>query len=53
MRMARIRPRTLMPRKPICPSIQSEAFMPDIIWLAILGGLFLATLAFVRLCDKA
>jgi hypothetical protein len=30
-----------------------EAFMPDIIWLAILGGLFLATLAFVRLCDKA
>jgi len=27
--------------------------MPDIIWLAILGGLFLATLAFVRLCDGA
>jgi len=27
--------------------------MPDIIWLAILGGLFLATLAFVRLCDEA
>jgi hypothetical protein len=27
--------------------------MPDIIWLAVLGGLFLATLAFVRLCDNA
>jgi len=27
--------------------------MPDIIWLAVLGGLFLATLAFVRLCDGA
>jgi len=27
--------------------------MPDIIWLAVLGGLFLATLAFVRLCDEA
>jgi len=27
--------------------------MPDITWLAILGGLFLATLAFVRLCDNA
>jgi len=27
--------------------------MPDITWLAVLGGLFLATLAFVRLCDEA
>jgi len=27
--------------------------MPDILWLAILGGLFFATLAFVRLCDEA
>jgi len=26
---------------------------PDLTWLAILGGLFLATLAFVRLCDAA
>jgi hypothetical protein len=39
----------LLSRRPI----QSEALMPDIIWLAILGGLFLATLAFVRLCDEA
>jgi len=27
--------------------------MSDIIWLAVLGGLFLATLAYVRLCDNA
>ena len=27
--------------------------MPDLLWLAILGGLFLLTLAFVRLCDEA
>jgi len=30
-----------------------EAFMPDLTWLAILGGLFLLTLAFVRMCDAA
>ena len=27
--------------------------MPDLTWLAILGGLFLLTVAFVRLCDIA
>jgi len=27
--------------------------MQDLIWLAGLGGLFLATLALVRLCEKA
>jgi hypothetical protein len=27
--------------------------MTDLMWLAILGGLFLVTLAFVRLCDAA
>jgi hypothetical protein len=27
--------------------------MSDAIWLAVLGGLFLATLAYLRLCDEA
>jgi len=27
--------------------------MNDLIWLAVLGGLFLLTLAYTRLCDKA
>jgi hypothetical protein len=27
--------------------------MQDLLWLAILGGLFLATLAYVRLCEEA
>jgi len=27
--------------------------MQDIIWLAVLGGLFAATLAYIRLCDQA
>ncbi len=27
--------------------------MSDVIWLAVLGGLFLATLAYLRLCDEA
>jgi len=27
--------------------------IPDLTWLAILGGLFLTTLALVRLCDAA
>jgi len=27
--------------------------MTDLIWLAMLGGLFLLTLAYVRLCDWA
>jgi hypothetical protein len=27
--------------------------MDDLIWLAVLGGLFLLTLAYVRLCDAA
>jgi len=27
--------------------------MPDLLWLAILAGLFVLTLGYVRLCDKA
>jgi len=27
--------------------------MQDLIWLAVLGGLFAATLAYIRLCDQA
>jgi len=27
--------------------------MQDVIWLAALGGLFLVTLAYLRLCDEA
>jgi len=27
--------------------------MQDLLWLAIMGGLLAATLAYVRLCDKA
>jgi hypothetical protein len=27
--------------------------MTDLLWLAILAGLFLLTLAFARLCEKA
>ena len=27
--------------------------MTDLVWLAVLGGLFLLTLAYVRLCDEA
>jgi len=27
--------------------------MTDLLWLAILAGLFALTLAYVRLCDKA
>jgi hypothetical protein len=30
-----------------------SALMSDVIWLAVLGGLFLATLAYLRLCDEA
>lgn len=32
---------------------QGRASMTDLIWLAVLGGLFLLTLALVRLCDEA
>jgi len=27
--------------------------MQDLLWLAVLGGLFAATLAYARLCDEA
>jgi len=27
--------------------------MADLLWLGVLAGLFLLTLAFVRLCDRA
>ena len=40
-----------MPGHP--PSIKRIPIMPDLIWLAVLAGLFLLTLAFVRLCDNA
>jgi hypothetical protein len=53
MPQGRFRPRTLMPLPPMSPADTLEAIMPDIIWLAVLGGLFLATLAYVRLCDNA
>jgi len=33
--------------------LKGSASMSDLIWLAMLSGLFLATLAFVRLCDGA
>jgi hypothetical protein len=46
--------RTLMGFAPNGPSetIRSPP-MSDVIWLAVLGGLFLATLAYLRLCDEA
>jgi hypothetical protein len=30
-----------------------EPTMTDLTWLAALGGLFLLTLAYIRLCDRA
>lgn len=33
--------------------LKDQRIMPDIAWLALLGSLFLLTLAFVRLCEKA
>lgn len=30
-----------------------DSSMTDILWLAVLAGLFLLTLAYVRLCDNA
>ncbi|WP_264757850.1 hypothetical protein [Sphingomonas cannabina] len=27
--------------------------MQDLLWLALVGGLFAATIAYVRLCDEA
>jgi len=49
------RPRSLTPGTLISPVelISKGQPMPDLIWLAALGGLFLATLAYVRLCDEA
>ena len=53
------RPRTFTG---ITPSYRSDAalprpsglfFMSDLLWLAVLAGLFLLSLAFVRLCDAA
>jgi hypothetical protein len=44
---------------PACADTQAklgqleEITMNDLIWLAVLGGLFLLTLAYVRLCDEA
>lgn len=33
--------------------LKDQRIMPDLAWLAVLGCLFLLTLAFVRLCEKA
>jgi hypothetical protein len=49
-----------MPDHPNCPAgivatrtiIAGDWPMADIIWLAILGGLFLLTLALVRLAER-
>lgn len=54
----RFRPRTLMgsqPRSPAPPHRWGSKghLMADLLWLAILLGLFLITLGFVRLCDGA
>lgn len=35
------------------PNQSGVPSMQDLLWLAILAGLFLATLAYVRLCDEA
>jgi hypothetical protein len=35
------------------PIIRESDPMTDILWLAVLAGLFLITLAFVRLCHAA
>jgi hypothetical protein len=35
------------------PRLRSEDPMQDIFWVALLGGLLAATLAYVRLCDNA
>jgi len=50
-------------RETLCPGLLIEPpsriprprgiSMSDLIWLALLGGLFALTLAFVRLCDGA
>jgi hypothetical protein len=44
-----------MASTPICRSGHHPKgiSVTDIIWLAVLGGLFLLTLAFVRLCERA
>ena len=55
----RFRPRTFTAT---APSYRSDAALPrpsghssmyDLLWLAVLAGLFLLSLAFVRLCDAA
>ena len=40
---------------PCCPArgFHEEFKMTDLTWLVVLGGLFLLTLAYARLCDKA
>jgi hypothetical protein len=45
-----------MPAAPSCvaaPHWFTGVPMQDLLWLAILAGLFLLTLAFVRLCGEA
>ena len=54
----RFRPRTLTGTPPRSPSSAASRgskgyLMADLMWLAILVGLFLLTLGFVRLCDGA
>ena len=52
---ASIRRRTLMPGAPnrASEALSEHSIMQDLMWLAVLAGLFLATLAYVRLCDGA
>lgn len=35
------------------PASERNHAMQDMLWLGVLAGLFLLTLAFVRLCDHA
>jgi hypothetical protein len=32
---------------------RESSLMQDLLWLAVLAGLFLLTLAYVRLCERA
>ena len=38
---------------PLAGAMRRVLSMPDLLWLAVLVGLFLLTLAFVRLCERA
>lgn len=44
---------TCLPDAPLPWRPEDVLAMTDILWLGVLGGLFAATLAYVRLCDGA